>query len=50
MGAKTNERARYFYEKNKWRFNEDDECVCEIAGKQLTEIRYIYSFDNSTQS
>jgi hypothetical protein len=24
--------------------------MCEIAGKQLTEIRYIYSFDNSTQS
>ncbi len=47
---KQNQRARYFYEKNKWRFNEDDECVCEIAGKQLTEIRYIYSFDNSTQS
>ncbi|KEF36933.1 MULTISPECIES: GNAT family N-acetyltransferase [Bacillaceae] len=47
---KQNQRARYFYEKNKWRFNEDDECICEIAGKQLTEIRYIYSFDNSTQS
>lgn len=47
---KQNQRARYFYEKNKWRFNEDDECVCVIAGKQLTEIRYIYSFDTPTQS
>ncbi len=47
---KENQRARYFYEKNNWRCNEDDECICEIAGKQLTEIRYIYSFDNSTQS
>ena len=47
---KQNQRARYFYEKNNWRCNEDDECICEIAGKQLTEIRYIYSFDSSTQS
>lgn len=45
---KKNQRARSFYEKNKWRCNEDDACICEIAGKQLTEIRYIYSFDNST--
>lgn len=44
---KQNQRARHFYEKNKWRCNEDDECICEIAGKQLTEIRYIYSFDSS---
>ena len=33
-----------------WRCNEDDECIIEIAGKKLTEIRYVYSFDNSTQS
>ena len=46
---KQNERAKLFYEKNKWRCNEDDECTCEIAGKQLAEIRYIYSFDSSTQ-
>jgi len=30
-------------EKNKWRCNEDDECICEIGGKQLTEVRYVYS-------
>lgn len=46
---KQNQRARHFYEKNKWRCNENDECICEIAGKQLTEIRYVYSFDNSAQ-
>lgn len=29
-------------EKNKWRCN-GDECICEIGGKQLTEVRYVYS-------
>lgn len=43
---KENQRARHFYEKNKWQCNKD-ECICEIMEKQLTEIRYIYSFDNS---
>lgn len=41
---KLNQRARHFYEKNNWRCNKEDECICEIAGKQLTEIRYVYSF------
>jgi len=40
---KENQRARHFYEKNKFQCNKD-ECVCEIMGKQLTDIRYIYSF------
>lgn len=42
---KENKQARRFYEKNKLHCNKD-ECSCEIMGKQLTEIRYIYSFDN----
>lgn len=42
---KENQRARHFYEKNKFQFNKD-ECICEIVGEQLTDIRYIYSFDN----
>lgn len=46
---KQNQRARRFYEKNKWRCNDGDECICEIAGKELTEIRYIYSFDDFTK-
>ena len=43
---KENQRARHFYEKNKLQCN-GDECICEIMGKQLTDIRYIYSFGNS---
>ncbi|MDD2402531.1 MAG: GNAT family N-acetyltransferase [Clostridia bacterium] len=40
-----NQRARHFYEKNKLQCSKDV-CICEIMGKQLTDIRYIYSFDN----
>lgn len=43
---KENQRARHFYEKNKLQCNKD-ECICEIMGKRLTDIRYIYFFDNS---
>lgn len=46
---KQNQQARNFYEKNKWRCNENDESIFEIAGKQITEMRYIYSFKNSTK-
>lgn len=35
---KDNKRARRFYEKNNWTLNKEDICVCEIAGKQLTEV------------
>lgn len=42
---KENQRARHFYEKNKLQCNKD-ECICEIMGKELTDIRYIYSFNN----
>ena len=42
---KENQRARHFYEKNKLQCNKD-ECTCEIMGKELTDIRYIYSFKN----
>ncbi|KGK85878.1 GCN5 family acetyltransferase [Desulfosporosinus sp. HMP52] len=45
---KENLRARHFYEKNKLQCNKD-ECICEIMGKQFTDIRYIYSFENYTQ-
>ena len=40
---KENQRARKFYEKNKFKCSKD-ECICEILGKQLVDIRYIYSF------
>lgn len=42
---KENKRARIFYEKNKLHCNKD-ECTCEIMGKHITEIRYIYPIDN----
>lgn len=45
---KENQRARHFYEKNKLQCNKD-ECICEIMGEKLTDIRYIYSFNNSTK-
>lgn len=45
---KQNQGARHFYEKNKFQCNKD-ECVCEIMGKQLTDIRYIYSLGKSTK-
>ncbi|SNS99142.1 Acetyltransferase (GNAT) family protein [Anaerovirgula multivorans] len=45
---KENQRARYFYEKNKLQCNKD-ECICEIMGEQFTDIRYIYSFNNSAK-
>lgn len=44
---KQNQRARCFYEKNKWQCNENDKCICEIARTQITEVRYVYSFDKS---
>lgn len=37
-----NQRARHFYEKYRLQCTED-KCVCEIMGKRLTDIRYIYS-------
>ena len=40
---KDNHRAKRFYEKNGFHYN-NDECVCEIMGEQLTELRYVYSF------
>lgn len=42
---KENQRARDFYEKNKWQCGKD-ECACEIMGRKLTDIRYVYSFNN----
>ncbi|ATW25086.1 GNAT family N-acetyltransferase [Candidatus Formimonas warabiya] len=38
-----NQRARRFYEKSGWQYNQD-EYVFEIMGKKLTDIRYVYSF------
>lgn len=43
---KDNQRARRFYEKNRLQCN-NDKCICEIMGKHLTDIRYVYSFYNS---
>jgi len=40
-----NQRARRFYEKNNWQCKAEDEYICEISGKKLTDIRYIYSFE-----
>lgn len=40
---KNNQRARHFYENKGFRCNKD-ECVCEIMGKKLTDIRYVYPF------
>lgn len=40
---KENERARRFYERNGFQCS-TDECIFEIMGKQLTDVRYIYSF------
>lgn len=45
---KENQRARHFYEKNKFQCGKD-EYICEISGKQLIDIRYIYSFNNSAK-
>lgn len=45
---KENQKARYFYEKNKWRCSKD-ECAFKIMEKELIDIRYIYSFSNSPQ-
>ncbi|MDD2212243.1 MAG: GNAT family N-acetyltransferase [Clostridia bacterium] len=40
---KDNKRARRFYERNRLQCNKD-ECICEIMGKQLTDVRYVCSF------
>lgn len=40
---KENQRARSFYEKNRFQCY-NDECICKIMGKKLTDIRYVYSF------
>lgn len=45
---KENQRARRFYENNGLQCN-NDECVCEIMGKELTDIRYVYSFTIPTK-
>lgn len=37
---KDNQRARRFYENNGLHCNKD-ECICEIMGKKLTDIRYV---------
>lgn len=37
---KDNQRARRFYENNGLQCNKD-ECICEILGKKLTDIRYV---------
>jgi RimJ/RimL family protein N-acetyltransferase len=42
---KDNARARKFYEKNRFRCN-DDEGSFEIMGKDLVDVRYVYSFRN----
>ncbi|EHQ89603.1 GNAT family N-acetyltransferase [Desulfosporosinus youngiae] len=39
---KENQRARHFYEKNKLQCN-NDECICEIMGKRLIDIRYCFT-------
>lgn len=41
---KKNQRGRRFYEKHKWQCSKD-ECVVEIAGKKLIELRYNYSLE-----
>jgi ribosomal protein S18 acetylase RimI-like enzyme len=41
---KENQRARHFYEKNNWKCTKD-RCIYQIRGKQLIEVRYIYSPD-----
>jgi ribosomal protein S18 acetylase RimI-like enzyme len=45
---KENQRARHFYEKNKLQCTQD-KCECEIRGRKLTDIRYIYSCENSAK-
>jgi ribosomal protein S18 acetylase RimI-like enzyme len=45
---KENQRARHFYEKNNFQCNKD-ECICEVMGKPLADIRYIYSFDDAAK-
>jgi hypothetical protein len=42
---KDNVRARKFYEKNHFQCN-DDEGRFEIMGKDLIDVRYVYSFRN----
>ena len=43
---KENHNARRFYEKNRFRCN-NDEIICKIMQKQLTDIRYILSLNNT---
>lgn len=45
---KENQQARHFYEKNNFKCTED-EYSCKIMNKQLTDIRYIYSFNDSLE-
>lgn len=42
---KENIRARRFYEKNHFRWNNDEE-ESELQGEKLTHVRYVYSFRN----
>jgi ribosomal protein S18 acetylase RimI-like enzyme len=42
---KENQRARHFYEKNQWQCN-GDECVCKVSGKELIDIRYVFSYND----
>ncbi|RYD04825.1 hypothetical protein N752_12935 [Desulforamulus aquiferis] len=43
---KENHNARKFYEKNGFRCN-NDELICEIMQKPLTDIRYIRSLNHT---
>ncbi|MFZ5643484.1 MAG: GNAT family N-acetyltransferase [Bacillota bacterium] len=45
---KENHNARKFYQKNGFRCN-NDELICEIMHKKLTDIRYIFSLNNYTK-
>lgn len=44
---KENKKARSFYEKNRF-YCTDDECTCEIMGKELIDIRYVISLSGLT--
>jgi RimJ/RimL family protein N-acetyltransferase len=42
---KENKRARRFYEKNHFRWN-NEEAEFELQGQKLADVRYVYSFRN----
>lgn len=42
---KENRRARRFYEKNHFHWN-NEEAEFELLGEKLTDVRYVYSFRN----